>query len=109
MIDKLRTVLITAAIALPLGAFAGGAVKGHPNLIAADKAIENAWEKIVAAQKANEFDMDGHAQKAKDALDTAVHEIKVAAEVANDKKDIKADEKDLAKDKKDLKKDAQKK
>jgi hypothetical protein len=108
MTSKLRTIIITAAIALPLGAFAGGALKGHPNLTAADKAINTAWDKVVAAQNANEFDMDGHAQKAKDALETAVKEIKIAAEVATDKKDIKNDEKDLAKDKKDLKKDAKK-
>jgi hypothetical protein len=99
MSSKIRTIILTAAIALPLGAFAGGATKGHPNLTAADKAINTAYEKIVAAQKANEFDMDGHAQKAKEALETAVKEIKVAAEVATDKKDIKKDEKDLAKDK----------
>ena len=109
MNSRLRTIILTAAIALPAGAFAGGALKGHPNLIAADKAINNAWDKIVAAQKANEFDMDGHAQKAKDALQTAVSEIKIAAEVATDKKDIKSDQQDLEKDRKNLKKDAAKK
>ena len=36
-----------------------------------------------AAQKANEFDMDGHAAKAKDAIKLAVDEIKLAAEAAN--------------------------
>ena len=109
MNSRFRTIILTAAIALPAGAFAGGALKGHPNLIAADKAINNAWDKIVAAQNANEFDMDGHAQKAKEALQTAVAEIKVAAEVATDKKDIKSDQQDLAKDRKNLKKDAAKK
>lgn len=108
MSSKLRTVILTAVIALPVGAFAGGALKGHPNLIAADKAIQNAWDKILAAQQANEFDMDGHAQKAKDALDTAVKEIKVAASIATDKNDVKKDEKDLAKDRKQLKKDEKK-
>jgi hypothetical protein len=106
--SKLRTIILTAIIALPLGAFAESALKGHPNLIAADKAIQNAREKIVAAQQANEFDMDGHAQKAKDALDTAVKEIKIAATIATDKNDIKKDEKELAKDRKQLKKDEKK-
>lgn len=108
MSSKLRTIILTAVIALPVGAFAGGALKGHPNLIAADKAIQGAWDKILAAQQANEFDMDGHAQKAKDALDTAVKEIKVAASIATDKTDIKKDEKDLGKDRKQLKKDEKK-
>jgi hypothetical protein len=99
MTSKLRTIFLAAAIALPIGAVAGAAgTKGHPNLTAADKAINAAYEKIVAAQKANEFDMDGHAQKAKEALETAIKEIKVAAEVATDKKDIKKDEKKLEKD-----------
>jgi len=86
MRSKFRTIVLIAAIVAPIGAFAGGAVKHHPNLLAADKAIDHAWEKIVAAQLANEFDMEGHAQKAKDALEVAVKEIKAAAQVA-DKKD----------------------
>jgi hypothetical protein len=57
--------------------------KKHPNLAAAQKLIGQAFEKVEAAQKANEYDMDGHAQKAKDALKTAADEIKIAAEAAN--------------------------
>ncbi len=83
--SKLKIAVITAAIAFPVGLFAGGATKGHPNLTAADKALATAWEKITAAQKANEFDMEGHAAKAKDAIKTAVDEIKLAAEAANKK------------------------
>jgi hypothetical protein len=37
----------------------------------------------VAAQEANEFDMQGHAQKAKNLLDEANKELKLAAEAAN--------------------------
>jgi hypothetical protein len=81
--SKLRTVLITAAVVFPIGVFAAGPLKGHPNLVAADKALATAWDKISAAQKANEFDMDGHAAKAKDAIKLAVDEIKLAAEAAN--------------------------
>ena len=84
--SKLRTVLITAAVVFPIGVFAAGPLKGHPNLQAADKALATAWEKISAAQKANEFDMEGHAAKAKDAIKLAVDEIKLAAETANAKK-----------------------
>lgn len=55
----------------------------HPNLAAAQRACQNAFEKLEAAQKANEFDMNGHAQKAKDLLEQANQEIKLAAEAAN--------------------------
>ena len=43
--------------------------KHHPNLAAAQRLAQQAWEKIGAAQQANEFDMQGHAQKAKELLD----------------------------------------
>lgn len=55
----------------------------HPNIAAAQRLTAQAWEKIVAAQKANEFDMSGHAQKAKELLDQANNELKLAAEAAN--------------------------
>src|SRR5262245_7715294 len=84
--SKLRTVIVTAVIALPLGALAAGALKGHPNLQAANKALTTAWTKISAAQKANEFDLDGHAAKAKDAIKLAQDELKLAAATANAKK-----------------------
>lgn len=57
----------------------------HPNLAAAQRLTNMAYNKIVAAQEANEWDMDGHAQKAKDLLDQANHELKLAAEAANRK------------------------
>jgi len=57
--------------------------KRHPNLAAAQRLARDAWEKISAAQVANEWDMDGHAAKAKDLLDQANRELKLAAEAAN--------------------------
>jgi hypothetical protein len=57
--------------------------KRHPNLEAAQRLSHQAWEKISAAQQANEFDMDGHAAKAKDLLDQVNRELKAAAEAAN--------------------------
>ena len=57
----------------------------HPNLAAAQRLSEQAWQKIVAAQEANEWDMQGHAQKAKNLLDEANKELKLAAEAANRK------------------------
>lgn len=55
----------------------------HPNLAAAQRLSQQAWQKIVAAQEANEFDMGGHAQKAKNLLDEVNRELKLAAEAAN--------------------------
>jgi hypothetical protein len=85
MIGKLT---LCAAVLLFAGsAFAGPPVedigKHHPNLAAAQRLSRDAWERIVAAQKANEWDMDGHAQKAKELLDRVNDELKMAAEAAN--------------------------
>ena len=55
----------------------------HPNLAAAQRLSRQAWEKIVEAQKANEWDMSGHAQRAKELLDQVNKELKLAAEAAN--------------------------
>jgi len=55
----------------------------HPNLAAAQRLSEQAYNKIVAAQQANEWDMQGHAQKAKELLEQANKELKLAAEAAN--------------------------
>jgi hypothetical protein len=55
----------------------------HPNIAAAQRLTDKAYEKIVAAQQANEFDLGGHAAKAKDLLDQANTELKAAAVAAN--------------------------
>ena len=55
----------------------------HPNIAAAQRLSQQAWEKIVAAQQANEWDMQGHAEKAKNLLDEVNRELKLAAETAN--------------------------
>jgi hypothetical protein len=60
--------------------------KRHPNIAAAQKLVIQAYNKIEAAQKANEFDLGGHAQKAKDLLDQVNQELKLAAETANENK-----------------------
>jgi F0F1-type ATP synthase membrane subunit b/b' len=57
--------------------------KRHPNIAAAQRLSQKAYERIVAAQQANEWDMNGHAQKAKELLDQVNHELKEAAEAAN--------------------------
>lgn len=57
--------------------------KRHPNLAAAQKLSAQAYQKVVAAQQANEWDLGGHAQKAKELLDQANQELKQAAEASN--------------------------
>ena len=72
----------TAAIAQPKRNISGAR---HPNLAAAQRLSQQAWEKISAAQDANEWDMQGHAKKAKELLDEVNKELKLAAESANHK------------------------
>ena len=55
----------------------------HPNIAAAQRLSRQAWQRVLDAQKANEWDMDGHAQKAKNLLDDVNQELKLAAEAAN--------------------------
>jgi hypothetical protein len=55
----------------------------HPNLAAAQRLSTQAYERISAAQAANEWDMNGHAAKAKELLDQVNRELKEAAEAAN--------------------------
>jgi hypothetical protein len=55
----------------------------HPNLAEAQRLSGEAFDKIVEAQRANEWDMDGHAQKAKELLEHANRGLKLAAEAAN--------------------------
>ncbi|HTQ12130.1 MAG TPA: hypothetical protein VMI31_18855 [Fimbriimonadaceae bacterium] len=57
--------------------------KRHPNLAAAQRLTMQAFTKITNAQQANEWDMEGHAAKAKQLLDQANQELKKAAEAAN--------------------------
>ena len=71
-----------AAIAQPKRNISGAR---HPNLAAAQRLSQQAWEKISAAQEANEWDMQGHAKKAKELLDKVNRELKQAAESANHK------------------------
>jgi hypothetical protein len=87
----MKKILIIAVTVLALtGGFvvAGRPVRDmspgrHPNLAAAQRLVREAFEKIAAAQRANEWDMNGHAQKAKELLDQVNVELKEAAEAAN--------------------------
>jgi hypothetical protein len=88
---KQRIVTVVAGFVLVIAgyAFAQPARKKnisaarHPNLAAAQRLSSEAYEKVVAAQEANEFDLGGHAAKAKALLDQVNNELKLAAETAN--------------------------
>jgi hypothetical protein len=75
-------ILAGLAVAQPKANVSAGR---HPNLAAAQRFSQQAYTKIVAAQTANEWDMQGHAQKAKGLLDQANSELKLAAGAANKK------------------------
>ncbi len=62
------------------------ATKTHPNLAAAQKLVAQAFDKLEAAQEANEYDLGGHAAKAKALLLQAKAEIDAAAAKAGDDK-----------------------
>ena len=89
---NLRQVLSTAAlsaavIATTFGISQAGAQDVdphlHPNLAKAQHSIDQALEFMDYAQKANDFDMKGHAAKAKQLLEEADREIKMAGMTAN--------------------------
>ncbi len=85
-----RAFVIVTALAAPLTvAFARGPAHNvgdkHPNLAAAQGLVGQAYERLEAAQSANEFDLGGHAKRAKEALKLANDEIKQAAQAANSK------------------------
>ena len=85
----IHSLTIAAMLATPVSlALARGPAQNvnphrHPNIAAAQRLATQAFDKLVAAQGANEFDMNGHAQKAKEALELANNEMKLAAETAN--------------------------
>jgi hypothetical protein len=52
----------------------------HPRLAEAQQYVNEAYQLISQAQRDNGFDMEGHAQKAKDLLDVANADIRKAAQ-----------------------------
>jgi len=55
----------------------------HPDIAAAQRLSRQAYGKISRAQNANRYNMEGHAQKAKELLDQVNDELKLAAQAAN--------------------------
>lgn len=81
-----KLIVAGLATALLLVGFAAYAHPKHPNLRAAHELVLKAMDRITDAQKANEYDMGGHAAKAKDLLAQAETELKAATEEANENK-----------------------
>lgn len=79
----LGTALLAAGSAYAQKPTRNVSAKRHPNIAAAQRLSQQAFEKVGAAQRANEWDMQGHAQKAKELLEQANSELKLAAEAAN--------------------------
>ncbi len=85
MRTAIRAAVIALAVAAPLGLVMADKTQkgpGHPNLEAAQKLSQQAFERLEAAQKANEYELGGHAAKAKDLLKQANDEIKLAVGAA---------------------------
>jgi hypothetical protein len=80
------SLLIAGGVAIAQAPKTNVSAGRHPNLAAAQRMCLNAYNKVIDAQKANEWDMGGHAQKAKDLLDQANSELKLAAQAANKNK-----------------------
>jgi hypothetical protein len=55
----------------------------HGNMRAAQQLIQQAWQKVDEAQKDNNYNLGGHAGRAKELLAQASEEIKLSAEAAN--------------------------
>jgi hypothetical protein len=83
---RIRNMLLTFALGLGLGACCVSVshTQGrHPNLAAAIDLIDQASGRISAAQQANDWDMQGHAQHAQQLLAQARHEVQEAIRAAN--------------------------
>jgi len=84
--NRFRTIALVvliglAAVALAIAQDISG--RRHPHLAAAQRASHNAYEQIIQAQQANEWDMNGHAQRAKELLEQVNNELGQAAAAAN--------------------------
>jgi hypothetical protein len=82
ILAALSLLLLTSTVLIAQGKVSASR---HPNLAAAQKFCNDAIRKVEAAQQANEWDMGGHARKAKALLAEAEGELKEAALAANKK------------------------
>jgi hypothetical protein len=84
---KINRLVLGSTLGLSLLVASGGVAQmnasRHPHLAAAQAAGEKAYNELSAAQAANDFDMGGHAAKAKDLLQQANKELMLAVQDAN--------------------------
>ncbi len=71
-----------AGLVVSVGMQTANAGGKHPNLEAAATALTAATTALDAAQKANEYDLGGHAKNAKTAITTAQTEVTAALAAA---------------------------
>jgi hypothetical protein len=84
---KINRLALSATLGLSMlaatGVVAQVNAQRHPHLAAAQAAGEKAYNELSAAQAANDFDMGGHAAKAKQLLQEANQELKMAVADSN--------------------------
>jgi hypothetical protein len=92
IVAAMSKLALLLTISLPLTAYAGDAMKlhsglkGHPNLVKAEKDLSAAANSISKSQSANEcvFGMEGgHGKEAKEAIEAAQHQVFESAEWVN--------------------------
>ena len=82
-LSALIAALATPPLGIALARESAKTVKQtRPNLTAAQSLVSQAFESLDAAEKANEYDTEGHAQKARELLRTASDEITLATQAA---------------------------
>lgn len=84
--SKFTAILLTAAVAFPIGALTAGPMRGHPQLEAARSDLDRAWRHVTRSQEENEWvpgDEEGHGAKAKEAIGLAKEELRLASEALN--------------------------
>jgi hypothetical protein len=89
--NVIRTFVMCSVMASTSMMFAQGPVQNidpnkHANLASAQTSIAQAYQKIEAAQQANQAQLGDHAERAKQLLVQAAQELKEAAEYANHRK-----------------------
>jgi len=82
----MKRVLLSGIVGVVMGVVVTAAAQQfpkHPNLQKAYTALNQASQDLGAAQSANEFDMQGHAAKAKGLIGEAIKELGESAKAAN--------------------------
>jgi hypothetical protein len=84
--SMLAGALIFGGFALAQGPVVNIDSHRHPNLSEAQHHLQQAYGKIDEAQRENKDELGGHASKAKELIDAADRELKLAAEFADHRK-----------------------